>query len=314
MTCSPDNDVSADSSHSDRPSDLARRQQTLEDSAEITGFGYWSGQDVTLQFRPAASNTGIVFVREDLSNFHRIPVNVFNRVEVPRRTNLARYGISVEMVEHVVAALAGLQIDNCEIWTSASELPGCDGSSQPFVDVLLAAGIIQQDAWCQPLVLHDTTRVGDDDSWVLAQPLQEGDAPGSLLLNYQLDYGSQAAIGRQSLEIDIQPDSFIEGLAAARTFILESEAEWLQGQGLGSRVTCQDLLVFASDGPVDNELRFHDECVRHKTLDLLGDLALAGCQLSGRITASRSGHRLNAELVRALLKKQPTYRNLLRVA
>ena len=306
--------MSADSPHSDQPSDLARRQQTLERSAEITGFGYWGGRDVTLQFRPAASNTGIVFVREDLPNFHRIPVNVFNRVEVPRRTNLAHYGVAVEMVEHVVAALAGLQIDNCEIWTSASEMPGCDGSSQPFVHVLLEAGIIQQDAWCQPLVLLDTARVGDDNSWVLAQPLQEGDTPGSLVLNYQLDYSSQPAIGRQTLEIDIQPDSFLEGLASARTFILEAEAEWLQGQGLGSRVTCQDLLVFASDGPVDNELRFQDECVRHKTLDLLGDLALAGCQLSGRITASRSGHRLNAELVRALLRKQPNYQNMLRVA
>jgi UDP-3-O-acyl N-acetylglucosamine deacetylase len=314
LTSSPDNDVSADSPTSANSSGLSRRQQSLERPAQVTGFGYWSGEDVTLEFRPAATNTGIVFVRQDLTNFHRIPVDVFNRVEVPRRTNLARYGVAVEMVEHVVAALVGLHVDNCEVWTSASELPGCDGSSQPFVDALLEAGIIQQDAWCQPLVLQETTRVGDEDSWVMAEPLAEQDTPGSLILHYELDYGPQAAIGCQSLEIVVQPESFLEELAAARTFILESEAEWLQRQGLGARVTCQDLLVFAADGPIDNKLRFPDECVRHKTLDLLGDLALAGCHLSGRITASRSGHRLNAELIRALLRKQPNKQNMLRAA
>ena len=113
----------------------------------------------------------------------------------------------------------------------------------------------------------------------------------------------------------LEPASFVKEVAAARTFILKAEAEWLQSQGLGSRVTCHDLLVFDETGPVDNPLRFEDECVRHKTLDLVGDLALSGRQLCGRISAFRSGHRLNAELVSALQHQQPTVsRPLLRVA
>ena len=218
------------------------------------------------------------------------------------------------MVEHVVAALAGLQVDNCEIWTSASELPGCDGSSQPFVEAVLEAGTVQQEAWCEPMVVNDTFRVGSEDSWVIAEPLEPGDLPGSLILRYELDYGQDTAIGCQSLEIAITPENFLSELAAARTFVLQSEAEWLQDQGLGTRVACKDLLVCSADGPIDNELRFPDECVRHKTLDLLGDLALSGCQLSGRITASRSGHRLNAELVRTLIKQRPHFQRLRKVA
>ena len=305
--------MQVDSSNKSRQG-FSRRQHTLQRPVEVTGFGYWSGQDVTVEFRPAASNTGIVFVREDLANYHRIPVDVFNRVEVPRRTNLSRYGVSVEMVEHVVASLAGLQIDNCEIWTSASELPGCDGSSQPFVEALLESGIVQQQAWCEPMVLSETIRVGNADSWVQSEPLGSDDEPGSLILRYELDYGQETAIGSQSFELVVHPENFLRELAPARTFILQSEAEWLQEQGLGTRVTCHDLLVFSAEGPVDNELRFPDECVRHKTLDLLGDLALAGRQLSGRVTASRSGHRLNAELVRTLARGQPGQQHVKRVA
>ncbi len=299
----------------DHAKPLARRQQTIIRPSHVSGFGYWSGSDVTIDFRPGPIDSGIVFVREDLKNYHRIQVDVGNRVNVPRRTNLTYYGYSVEMVEHVVAALAGLQVDNCEVWTTSSELPGCDGSSQPFVTAILDAGIVQQDGYCEPLVIDSSTRVGDTESWVTAEPLLPNDPAGSLILTYVLDYGGDSPIGRQTFELTLEPASFVKEVAAARTFILKAEAEWLQSQGLGSRVTCHDLLVFDETGPVDNPLRFEDECVRHKTLDLVGDLALSGRQLCGRISAFRSGHRLNAELVSALQHQQPTVsRPLLRVA
>jgi UDP-3-O-acyl N-acetylglucosamine deacetylase len=274
-----------------------RAQQTINRPAEIRGFGYWSGRDVRLEFRPAPPNSGIVFVRSDFAPAIGIPATVENRIEIPRRTTLAASGASVEMVEHVLAALSGLQIDNCEVWVDRPEMPGCDGSSEPFAAALDSAGIIQQDWPVRQLVINDVTRVGNDESWVEARPSKRG----GLTIKYKLDYGSGNPIGKQTLELRMAPGSFRQELAQARTFLLQNEAEWLRSRGLGARVTPKDVLVFGDSGPIDNELRYEDECVRHKALDLIGDLALAGCELVGHIVAYRSGHRLNAELVRALL-------------
>lgn len=253
-----------------------------------------------LEFRPAPAGTGIVFVRGDFDPPRRIPAAVAQRFEVPRRTNLARDGASVEMVEHVLAALAGLRIDNCEVWVDEPEMPGCDGSCWDFVEALQKAGAVQQDAPRACLEPRGVTRVGDDQGWVEARP---GDT-GGLEIVYILDYGQHSPIGRQTLEIQLTPATFCRELAPARTFLLHEEAQWLRQQGLGQRVSWQDLLVFDERGPIGNPLRYEDECVRHKALDLVGDLALLGCDLVGQVIAYRSGHRLNADLVAELLGGQ----------
>lgn len=252
---------------------------------------------MTVEFRPAPPDTGVVFVRHDLNPAVRIPALQSHRIEIPRRTNLVHGGAAVEMVEHVLAALSGMEIDNCEVWVDRPEMPGCDGSCQAFVAALDEAGAVEQDALRTRLIVTDTTRVGNDESWVEARPAT---TPG-LTIRYRLDYGPNNPIGRQTVQLKVTPQTFRRDLAAARTFILQEEADWLRSRGLGSRVSPADLLVFNDEGPVDNVLRFPDECVRHKALDLVGDLALAGCDLSGQIIAYRSGHRLNAELVRLLL-------------
>jgi UDP-3-O-acyl N-acetylglucosamine deacetylase len=285
------------SSESATLSHRLRRQNTISRSAEVTGFGYWSGRDVRLEFHPAEANTGVVFVRTDLASPNRIPATVHQRVEVPRRTVLADGVVRVEMVEHVLAALAGLRIDNCEVHVSGAELPGCDGSSQPFVEALLEAGLQEQAALRPRVVATDITRVGNDEAWVEFRPYRED----RLSLTYKLDYGPNNAIGKQTLQVTISPSTFREQLASARTFLWEEEAQWLHKQGLGLRVTPKDVLVFNLEGPIDNTLRFEDECVRHKTLDLVGDLALAGCDIVGQVIAYRSGHRLNAEMVKRML-------------
>ncbi len=274
-----------------------RSQHTIAKPDEVTAFGYWSGQDIRVEFRPAEIGTGLVFVRQDIDSHPRIPALVENRIETPLRTTLASGGASVEMVEHILAACAGLEIDNCEIWVDQPEMPGSDGSSLAFADALTAAGIVKQAATRERLIVSDVTRVGDDESWVEIRPRPKG----GLKVKYRLDYGSENAIGRQTIELKITPASFRKELASARTFLFESEAEWLRSRGLGTRVTTSDLIVFGDEGPIDNELRFEDECVRHKTLDLVGDFALAGCEIVGQVIAHRSGHRLNAELIRALL-------------
>ncbi len=300
-----------DSSFADEtPLIYLRPQQTIAQPVEVGGFGYWSGEDVTLQFRPAPPNTGIVFVRGDLESPKRIPADIGHRIEVPRRTTVCVDGVSVEMVEHVMAALAGLRIDNCEVWTNRAEMPGCDGSSLAFTEALLAAGIVEQDAERAQLVVTDVTRVGDQDCWVEARPCLRGD----MELRYRLHYSESIAIGRQKLELKLTPETFQKELAPARTFLLQQEAEWLQQQGLGGRVTYSDVLVYNADGPIENELRYEDECVRHKMLDLIGDLALAGCDLVGRFTAHCSGHRLNAELVSALLAEGQITESARRIA
>jgi UDP-3-O-acyl N-acetylglucosamine deacetylase len=274
-----------------------RQQRTIEKPVAVEGFGYWSGRDVRVEFRHAPPGTGIVFVRTDLPKAARIAAAVANRIEAPRRTTLASQRASVEMVEHILAALAGLHIDNCEILVNEPEMPGCDGSSRPFVEALDRAGIVEQDAARDQIFIREVTRLGDENSWIEARPAT---APG-LWIRYRLDYGPRTAIGRQTLNIEVTPRSFREELAPCRTFLLKTEADWLVAQGLGSRVSNNDVLIFDEEGPVDNALRFDDECVRHKILDVVGDLALSGCDVVGQIIAHRSGHRLNAELVRVIL-------------
>jgi UDP-3-O-acyl N-acetylglucosamine deacetylase len=274
-----------------------RYEHTLRTAAALAGVGYWSGRDVRVEFRPAEPRQGIVFVRSDLPGCPRIPAVVANRIESPRRTVLHAGSAAVEMVEHVMAALAGMQVDNCEIHVDQPEMPGCDGSAKAFVDAIREAGVVEQAAPRELLAVREVVRLGGQDCWIEAQPAV-GD---KTIIHYNLDYGSGNAIGRQSLEVTLSPRFFHLHLASSRTFMLQREAVALQSQGLGQRTTFNDLLVFDADGPIGNTLRFPDECVRHKILDMVGDLALAGCDLAGRFVAYRSGHRLNAEMVRSLL-------------
>jgi UDP-3-O-acyl N-acetylglucosamine deacetylase len=227
----------------------------------------------------------------------RTPALVEYRSEMPRRTALVHRGARVEMVEHVLAALAGMKIDNCEIHVNEPEMPGCDGSSLAFASAIASAGVVTQSSVRATMVVRESVRLGDDDSWIEAGPPTK---PG-LHVQFRIEYPKHPAIGRQTLRLEVTPQTFRRDLAPCRTFLLREEAEWLRAQGLAQRATSRDALVFDADGPIDNETRFDDECVRHKTLDLVGDLALAGCDIHAQIVAHRSGHRLNAELVRALL-------------
>lgn len=280
----------------------ARMQQTIAGRACVAGFGYWSGRDVCIEFRPALANAGVTFVRSDVGPYARVQAQVELRVEVPRRTNLRRGRVEVAMVEHVLAALAGLGVDNCEVWTDQPEMPGCDGSAGSFVDAILRAGIVAQDVEARRLVVGETIHVADGDCWIEARP----SAKGQFQVEYQLDYPHDSVIGRQVARTTITPERFRSELAPCRTFVLQSEADQLKSQGLGERVTPRDLLVFGENGPIDNRLRFPNECARHKALDVIGDLALSGCRMVGEFVAHRSGHRLHAELTRRLVERFAT--------
>ena len=280
--------------HLSRP----RPQRTIGRPVAVSGRGYWSGTPVRVMFEPAAADTGVVFVRSDLGAVAVIPARIGHRVEATQRTVLAAGPAEVQMVEHVLSALAALCIDNCRVIVDAAELPGLDGSAAAFVAALDEAGSVDSGATVAPLVVGEPVRVESEAGWIEAGPPRHGH--DGLSIDYELDYGP-GPIGRQRLEILVTSDSYRRELAGARTFLGIEEARRLQESGLGCAVSTSDLVIFGPDGPVDNALRWPDECVRHKVLDAVGDLALAGRPIVGHIRAHRSGHRLNAALVVALL-------------
>lgn len=275
-----------------------RSQRTISRRVEVSGVGFLTGADVTIQFHPAPADHGIAFLRTDCLDARPIPARVEYTVPRQRRTALSVAGVAVEMVEHVMAALAGLRIDNCLVTLNAPEPPGCDGSSLTFAQALCDAGIEEQGVPRQVLRIRHPVCVRSEDRTqsIKISPSNKG----TLQIRYTLDYGADSAISYQQAELQITPESFLRDLAFARTFLLEKEAEYLKQQGYGRRTTYRDLLIFGRDGVIENSLRSPDECARHKLLDCLGDLALIGCDLEGIVDASRSGHSLNAEVVRRI--------------
>jgi UDP-3-O-[3-hydroxymyristoyl] N-acetylglucosamine deacetylase len=158
---------------------------------------------------------------------------------------------------------------------------------------------VEQRGPVRQLVVGQPVRVGDDECWIEAQPSRGA----GLSVSFDLDFGDGSAIGRQLFALDVTPDSFRRELAACRTFIPEEAAQSILSQGIGKRVTSSDLLIFGPNGPIGNKLRFPDECVRHKMLDVIGDLALTGCEVIGHVVAHRSGHALHTELAKQLLEQ-----------
>ena len=270
---------------------LQRFQRTLNRPAEFHGFGFLTGSDVTLTLLPAAENYGIRFQRVDLANSEPIPATLDHVVARQRRTAISNGHATVEMIEHVMAALAGLKIDNCLVQLNAPEPPGADGSCLPFVKTILEAGFHEQTARREILVLRNNSiaKSVEDGSEISSSPVFRR----TLVITYELDYGPHSPIRPQLLTYEFTTESFIENIAYARTFILDSEVAALKSQGYGSRVTEKDLLIFGANGVVGNQLRANDECARHKILDCIGDFALLGCDLHGHFRAYRSGHNLN---------------------
>ena len=275
----------------------ARPQRTLARPAEVRGVGFVTETDVRLHMLPAEADAGVTFRRVDLPDAPEVPAHIDHVVPRARRTTLGRGPAVVEMVEHVLAALSALRVDNCLIELDAGETPGLDGSSLGYVEALDEAGVVEQDRPRAAIVIDRPVSIRDGSATIAAYP---GGSDG-LMLAYHLDYPEYPSIGAQSRFVEVTPDRFRAEIASSRTFLLDREADALRAAGLGKKLGEADLLVYAPDGPVGNRERFRDECVRHKILDMIGDLALAGVDLIGHVVAHRSGHAQNAALVRAIL-------------
>ncbi len=291
-----------------------RYQRTLARPAEVGGVGFISGLRVLARFHPAPPDSGISFHRTDFPTATVIPARADRVTGTQRRTTLGPPDIGVTLAEHVLAALAGLRIDNCIVELDGPEPPGLDGSAAGFVAALSAAGAIEQPARrpicsvAEPVILS-----GAGVSIALHPPAWPMDR--ELRMSYRLDYGPLAPIPPQTFTTSISPGSFASEIAPCRTFLTEAEALALRAQGIGRHLRAADLLVFGSHGPLDNRTRFADEPARHKVLDLIGDLALCECDLAGHVVAHRSGHALNVELARTLTGgRKPANRNFVAAA
>ena len=271
-------------------------QKTISGEARIAGRGLFGGKEAKAVFRPAPIDTGVVFVRTDVPEAVRIPAVAPNLAERSRRTTIKKGPVSIETVEHCLAAVNALEIDNVIVEVNGSELPAPDCSSIEYVRALKRAGVVEQQVRRKEFVITEPISITAGDASIYALPY----ADDGLNITYDLDYGGQTGIDRQILSYRLTPESFEKNLAPARTFLLEVEAKQFQARGMGMHVGPRDLLVISSDGPIKNSYRFPNECVRHKIVDLIGDLALVGRAVKGRIVAYKSGHTLNQKLVRKL--------------
>jgi UDP-3-O-[3-hydroxymyristoyl] N-acetylglucosamine deacetylase/3-hydroxyacyl-[acyl-carrier-protein] dehydratase len=276
---------------------VSRRQRTIREPFSLSGVGLHSGASCTLRVQPAPEGHGVVFVRTDLPDRPRLPADIDYVDSQGRRTTIRMAGAEIATVEHFLAACSALRVDNLLVTADGPEVPGLDGSALPFVDALRASKPYDQEKdrpefqLLQPLSVSDPS----GDSSIVALPAEQG-----LSFSYTLDYASPF-VGSQYYALRLDEQSFTNEIAPARTFVMEEEATKLRAAGLGKGANFENTLVFGERGVVENKLRFPDEPVRHKLLDLIGDFFMVGRDLHARIVATKAGHQLNAAMVRALL-------------
>ncbi|GLR76879.1 UDP-3-O-acyl-N-acetylglucosamine deacetylase [Aliivibrio sifiae] len=280
------------------------RQRTLKSIVQMTGVGLHSGRKVTLTLRPAASNTGVIYRRTDLNP----PVDFPADPESVRDTMLCTAlvndeGVRISTVEHLNAALAGMGIDNVVIEVDAPEIPIMDGSASPFVYLLQSAGIEELNTAKKFIRIKKPVRIEDGDKWAEIRPYN------GFRLDFTIDFNHPAIESDdQRLVFDFSSQSFIKDISRARTFGFMRDIEYLQSQNLclGGSFDCaivlDDYRILNEDG-----LRFDNEFVTHKVLDAVGDLYMCGHSILGELSAYKSGHALNNQLLRAVLADQEAW-------
>ncbi len=298
-------------------------QRTIANPVTMSGIGLHTGTSCTMTFKPAPDNYGIKFVRTDLGGNPEIPANADNVIDVSRGTTLAVGEAKVHTVEHVLAAVVGLQIDNLVIELNGIEPPVGDGSSIPYVEVLMKAGFIQQEAPKDYLIIEETVMYHNEENQIdiVALPLDRYRV--TVMVDYQ-----NPALGSQHTGLFDLEKEFVTEFAPARTFCFLSEVDQLANQGLikggdidnaivivDKKLSAEDLkklrnkldikqkLDIGTTGILNNKkLRFRNEPVRHKLLDLLGDLALIGVPIKAQVLAARPGHKANVEFAKQVRK------------
>ncbi len=274
------------------------RQRTIKNSVRIEGAGLQTGKIASLNLKSSPPNTGINFIRTDLANKPLLNIQSLSfdkpkAFSLEHRTTLGSGALQVQTTEHFLAALAGLSIDNIVVELDNEELPGLDGSAKEFLASLKRAGVAEQDAPKKILKIKEPVWCEGQESFIAAFPNDEFE------ISYTLSY-KNPSIGNQFFSACIDEKVFTKEIAPARTFCLKEEAMMLLKLGFGKGASYENTLVMDKSGPVNNALRFPDEPVRHKVLDLIGDLYLLGVPIEGHVVCMKSGHKLNMELVKKL--------------
>lgn len=278
------------------------KQRTIGRELSLKGTGLHTANKVSIKFKPAQADSGINFIRTDLADrpivkasVEHAPSSAFS----PRRTSIGQDNIEIQTIEHLMAALAGMEIDNINIEMDNDEVPGLDGSSLNFLEILSSAGIKEQEKERRYFSIKEPILVEEDGASIVVLPSSE------LKISYTLDY-NHPMLPAEFMELQINPEAFKSELASARTFCLENEVAELQSQGLGRGANYDNTLVVGSKGVIKNKLRYQNEFIRHKILDLMGDLYLSG-PVKGRIIALRSGHSLNLKLAKKINQQRLRY-------
>lgn len=273
----------------------ARNPQTLLRTTSVAGHGLHSNRPCTVRLVPVPSACGLLFVH--LPSGTEIPVHADHTGDLRLATTLVRDGVRFQTVEHLLSALMGLEIEHLRIEVDGEELPILDGSAAPWVDALLEAGIRSLPGRRRFLKVLRPVEVRQDGRWIRVSPTEGLDG---LRIRYTIDF-DHPAIGRQTRELGLSADKFVREVGAARTFCLSHEIDWMRSKGLALGGSLDNAVVFGPEGPLNEALRFEDEAVRHKILDLIGDLALLGAPLQGFVEVHAGGHALHVALAKALL-------------
>lgn len=276
----------------------AHLEQTIAEPLEFTGIGLHSGAPVTMRLLPAPAGSGIVFRRTDLDNFE-IPAIGRNVAKVSYATSLMRQGVLISTTEHLLSALIGMGVDNAIVELDNLELPILDGSALPYVEAFQRAGIRTQRRRREYLRVLRPVEVREGNKFI-------GVYPGSgYRIEYTIDF--PAPIGQQHASVDLAAETYGTFIAAARTFGYKADEQRLRDMGLIRGASPENAIVLGPKGPENGSLRFSDEYVRHKVLDLIGDLALAGRRIEGHVVAERAGHAMHTALVSRLLKDRSAW-------
>jgi UDP-3-O-[3-hydroxymyristoyl] N-acetylglucosamine deacetylase/3-hydroxyacyl-[acyl-carrier-protein] dehydratase len=279
------------------------KQRTIQKPLSLSGVGLHTANKVNITFKPADVDSGINFIRTDLPGRPVIKATVDYLLSLsrsPRRSSIGKDGVEIQTIEHLLAALSGLEIDNLYIEIDNDEVPGLDGSSLNFFEKLDEARIVEQEKERHYFSIKEPIFVEEDGSSIVALPSSD------FRISYTLDY-RHPALKTELLEINITPEIFEKEIVSARTFCLENEANELQSQGMGKGANYENTLVVGKSGVIKNKLRYEDEFVRHKVLDLLGDLYLIGSPIKGHIIALKSGHSLNLKLATRINQQRKRY-------
>lgn len=273
----------------------ARHPQTLLRTISVAGHGLHSNRPCTVRLVPVTSASGLRFVH--LPSGTEIPVHADHTGDLRLATTLVRGAVRFQTVEHLLSALMGLEIEHLRIEVDGEELPILDGSAAPWVDAIQEAGIRALPGRRRFLKVLRPVEVRQDGRWIRVSPAEGFDG---LRIRYTIDF-DHPAIGRQTRELGLTAEKFAREVGAARTFCLSHEIDWMRSKGLALGGSLDNAVVFGPEGPLNEALRFEDEAVRHKILDLIGDLALLGAPLQGFVEVHAGGHALHVALAKALL-------------